>query len=73
MIDRSRLSNAFEFVAMAGARARQLLNGCVPRVSGPRSAARIAQLEVLTGAVTKADQAAGASAPAAAGPADEQA
>jgi hypothetical protein len=54
MIDRSRLPNAFEFVALAGARARQLMNGCLPRVGGARSAARIAQLEVLSGAVQKA-------------------
>jgi DNA-directed RNA polymerase subunit K/omega len=33
MIDRSKLSNSFEFVVTAGARARQLLAGSTPRVS----------------------------------------
>jgi DNA-directed RNA polymerase subunit K/omega len=51
MTDRSKLPNAFQFVTVAGARARQLLNGSVPRVQGPVKPARIAQKEVLTGAV----------------------
>ena len=51
MTDRSKLPNAFQFVSVAGARARQLLNGSVPRVQGPVKPARIAQKEVLTGAV----------------------
>ena len=33
MIDRSKLSNSFEFVVTAGARARQLLAGSIPRVA----------------------------------------
>ena len=33
MIDRSKLSNSFEFVVTAGARARQLMAGSVPRVT----------------------------------------
>lgn len=57
MVDRSRLSNAFEFITLASARARQLMNGCVPRVGGARTAARLAQLEVLTGEVTKIEAA----------------
>ncbi len=65
MIDRSRLANAFEFVALAGARARQLMNGCEPKVGGAGSAARIAQLEVLTGAVRKVDPAMSRDEPAA--------
>lgn len=52
MIDRSKLPNAFEFVTVAGARARQLLDGCTPRVqTAETKKARIAQREVLTGAV----------------------
>ncbi len=51
MTDRSQLPNAFQFVSVASARARQLLRGSVPRVEGPRKLARIAQEEVLTGAV----------------------
>jgi DNA-directed RNA polymerase subunit K/omega len=53
VIDRSKLPNAFEFVTVAGARARQLLDGCTPRVdpAGQTKLARIAQREVLSGAV----------------------
>lgn len=52
MIDRSKLPNAFEFVTVAGARARQLLDGCTPRVeTGETKKTRIAQSEVMAGAV----------------------
>jgi DNA-directed RNA polymerase subunit K/omega len=52
MIDRSKLPNTFEFVVTAGARARQLLNGSVPRVEvGTHKKTTIAQQEVLTHAV----------------------
>jgi DNA-directed RNA polymerase subunit omega len=49
--DRSKLPNAFEFVSIAGARARQLLQGCTPRVEGPEKPAGLAQREVLAGEV----------------------
>jgi DNA-directed RNA polymerase subunit K/omega len=56
MIDRSKLSNSFEFVVTAGARARQLLNGSVPRVAvGEHKKVTIAQQEVLTGEVEKVE------------------
>jgi DNA-directed RNA polymerase subunit K/omega len=49
MIDRSKLSNSFEFVVMAGARARQLLAGSTPRVSvGQHKKTTVAQQEVIT-------------------------
>jgi DNA-directed RNA polymerase omega subunit len=49
MIDRSRLSSSFEFVVTAGARARQLLAGSVPRVeAGSHKKTTIAQHEVVT-------------------------
>lgn len=52
MIDRSKLPNAFEFVTVAGARARQLLDGCTPRVQTDETKkTRIAQSEVMAGAV----------------------
>jgi DNA-directed RNA polymerase subunit K/omega len=52
-VDRSKLPNAFEFVSVAGARARQLLDGCTPRVeAGTDKAARIAEREVLAGTVS---------------------
>ena len=54
MIDRSQLPNgAFEFVTIAGARARQLLNGSVPRVESDAKPIKIAQQEVVSGLVEK--------------------
>ena len=55
MIDRTKLPNSFEFVALAGARAKQLLKGARPRVTGPEKATKIAQQEVLTGEVKKVE------------------
>ena len=43
----------FEFVAVASARARQLLKGCTPRVEVSAKPARIALREVEAGAVAK--------------------
>jgi DNA-directed RNA polymerase subunit K/omega len=49
MIDRSKLANSFEFVVMAGARARQLLAGSTPRVVvGDHKKITVAQQEILT-------------------------
>jgi DNA-directed RNA polymerase subunit K/omega len=57
MIDRSTLSNSFEFVVTAGARARQLLNGSTPRVAaGEHKKTTIAQQEVITKQVEKIDR-----------------
>jgi len=54
MIDRSKLSNSFEFVVTAGARARQLLAGSTPRVdAGEHKKITVAQREVITRAVEK--------------------
>jgi DNA-directed RNA polymerase subunit K/omega len=54
MIDRSKLSNSFEFVVTAGARARQLLAGSIPRVAvGDHKKTTIAQQEVITERVQK--------------------
>jgi DNA-directed RNA polymerase subunit K/omega len=39
-------ASRFEFVAMASARARQLLRGCTPRVASPHKPARTAVREV---------------------------
>jgi DNA-directed RNA polymerase subunit K/omega len=49
MVDRSTLPNAFEFVVVASARAKQLLQGCVPKVDPSGKPARTAQREVLEG------------------------
>jgi DNA-directed RNA polymerase omega subunit len=54
MIDRSKLPNTFEFVVTAGARARQLLAGSVPRVpAGEHKKTTVATQEVLAGMVEK--------------------
>ena len=49
--DRAHVRNAFEFVTVTGARARQLLKGCTPRTEGSAKPARLAQKEVLEGKV----------------------
>jgi DNA-directed RNA polymerase subunit K/omega len=51
----SRPANSFEFVTVAAARARQLLEGCVPRVDGSAKPARRALQEVVAGAVKRAE------------------
>ena len=57
MIDRSKLSNSFEFVVTAGARARQLMAGSVPRVPvGDHKKTTIAKEEVVTRAVEKLER-----------------
>jgi DNA-directed RNA polymerase subunit K/omega len=54
MIDRSKLPNSFEFVVMAGARAKQLLAGSTPRVAvADHKKTTIAQKEVVTRQVEK--------------------
>lgn len=54
VIDRSK-TNAFEFVVVAGARARQLLRGCTPRTAGSEKLVRLAQQEVREGKVEKVE------------------
>lgn len=49
-----RPRNSFEFVTVAASRARQLLQGCVPKVEGSPKPARRALQEVASGAVAKA-------------------
>lgn len=58
MIDRSKLSNSFEFVVIAGARARQLLAGSTPRVdAGDHKKTTVAQQEVVARVVGKTEPA----------------
>ena len=49
-----RPENSFEFVTIAAARARQLLQGCLPKVEGSPKPARRALQEVVAGAVDRA-------------------
>jgi DNA-directed RNA polymerase subunit K/omega len=51
----TRPRNSFEFVTVASARARQLLEGCVPRVDGSPKPARRALQDVSAGKVTKVE------------------
>jgi DNA-directed RNA polymerase subunit K/omega len=54
MIDKTKLPNAFEFIVTAGARARQLMAGAMPRVSvDSQKKTTVAQREVATKAVEK--------------------
>ena len=46
----------FELVVVAGARAKQLLDGCTPRVEPASRKVKTALREVKAGAVTKLDQ-----------------
>ncbi len=50
-----RPDNSFEFVTVAAARARQLLQGCLPKVEGSPKPARRALQEVAAGEVQRAE------------------
>jgi DNA-directed RNA polymerase subunit K/omega len=54
VIDRNR-TNAFEFVIVAGARAKQLLRGCTPKTSSAATdkLIKVAQREVREGKIAK--------------------
>ena len=54
----TRPTNAFEFVTVASARARQLLKGCTPRVEGSAKPARRALQEVSQGLIARTGPAA---------------
>jgi len=47
--------NKFEFVVVAGARAKQLQAGCTPKVEGSEKTARLAMKEVKAGKIEKID------------------
>lgn len=51
--DRAVTGNAFEFVTVAGARARQLLRGCTPKTEGSNKPAKLAQKEVREGKIQR--------------------
>jgi DNA-directed RNA polymerase subunit K/omega len=51
----TRPKNSFEFVTVAAARARQLLQGCVPKLEGSPKPARRALQEVASGAVQRVE------------------
>jgi DNA-directed RNA polymerase omega subunit len=45
--------NTFEFVILAGVRAKQLQAGCTPRVEGSEKPARLAMKEVREGKIER--------------------
>ncbi|HEY2435331.1 MAG TPA: DNA-directed RNA polymerase subunit omega [Vicinamibacterales bacterium] len=49
--------NKFEYVVVAGARAKQLLRGCTPKVDVQHKAARTAMKEVTQRKIEKLEQA----------------
>ena len=53
MTDRTEAPNKFEFVIVAGARARQLLQGSTPKIAGTDKPFKLAQKEVREGKVEK--------------------
>ena len=54
MTNKKEIASKFEFVTVAGARARQLLAGCTPRTaSNTNKPAKLAQQEVREGKVEK--------------------
>jgi DNA-directed RNA polymerase subunit K/omega len=53
MVSRPTGINAYEFAVVAALRAKQLMSGCVPRVSGDHKKATKAQMEVADGLVVR--------------------
>jgi len=53
----SRPPNSFEFVTIAAARARQLLEGCVPKIEGSPKPARRALQEAAAGLIDRVNEA----------------
>jgi DNA-directed RNA polymerase subunit K/omega len=55
IVNRSQLDNAFEFVVIASLRAKQLLQGSLPKLEPSAKPARTAQREVAAGLVWRID------------------
>jgi DNA-directed RNA polymerase subunit K/omega len=53
MVIRPPHINAYEFVVVSSLRAKQLLAGCIARMSGAHNAATMAQMEVAAGHVVR--------------------
>lgn len=53
MVDRTKLTNSFEFVTVASQRAKQLLQGCTPKVETDEKAVKTAVKEVTVGVIRK--------------------
>ena len=55
MIERPSHLSKFEFVTLSSLRAVQLLRGCIPRIASGHKRVVIAQMEVASGLVVRAD------------------
>jgi DNA-directed RNA polymerase subunit K/omega len=53
MINRSPISNSFEFVIIAALRTQQLQRGCIQRVLGTHKFTTLAQMEIVAGKVER--------------------
>jgi DNA-directed RNA polymerase subunit K/omega len=53
MVTRPTSMNAYEFSVVSALRAKQLMEGCVPRVGGDHKKATKAQMEVADGLVAR--------------------
>ena len=53
MINRSPLTNSFEFVIIAALRTQQLQRGCIQRVLGAHKFTTLAQMEIVAGKVVR--------------------
>ncbi len=55
LVERPAHLSKFEFVVLSSLRAVQLLRGCTPRVDGVHKRVVIAQMEVASGVVVRAE------------------
>ena len=55
MVTRPPSLNAYQFVVVSALRAHQLMDGCVPLMSGDHKATTMAQMEVSAGKVARVD------------------
>jgi DNA-directed RNA polymerase subunit K/omega len=55
MVTRPLHLKAYEFTTVCALRAKQLVAGCTPRLTGKHSASTMAQMEVAAGCVVRMD------------------
>jgi len=55
MVTRPPGFNPYEFAVVAGLRAHQLMDGCLPHLDGAHNATTMAQMEVATGKIARVE------------------
>jgi DNA-directed RNA polymerase subunit K/omega len=55
MVLRPSHFNLYEFAVVAGLRAHQLMNGCLPQLDGEHNATTMAQMEVASGKISRVE------------------